>query len=164
MAAGLSVGEDRIDDLRRALVSSCTLTQKDLTPVLKIDARVPLNYVSEELVEELKVLEPFGTANEKPLFALPHLKVTGISLIGKNRNVLKLRVTDGSGSSIEAVDFKDGAELYEFLLKEFGESALSSARSGYANPIDLALAFWPDVNEFRGHTTVQIIVEDWCRF
>ncbi len=164
MAAGLSVGEDRIDDLRRALVSSCTLTQKDLTPVLKIDARVPLNYVSEELVEELKVLEPFGTANEKPLFALPHLKVTGISLIGKNRNVLKLRVTDGSGSSIEAVDFKDGAELYEFLLKEFGESALSSARSGYANPIDLALAFWPDVNEFRGNTTVQIIVEDWCRF
>ena len=164
MAAGLSVGEDRIDDLRMALVSSCTLTQKDLTPVLKIDARVPLNYVSEELVEELKVLEPFGTANEKPLFALPHLKVTGISLIGKNRNVLKLRVTDGSGSSIEAVDFKDGAELYEFLLKEYGESALSSARSGYANPIVLALAFWPDVNEFRGNTTVQIIVEDWCRF
>ena len=163
MAAGLSVEEKNIDAFREMLVQNCMLTEKDLTPVTYIDARVPIPYITEGMIRELSVLEPFGTANEKPLFALPHLSVTGLNLIGKNRNVLKLRVTDANGLPIEAVDFKDGPELLEFLKSEFGEASIFAARTGQPNPIDIALAFYPDVNEFRGSVTLQLIITDWCR-
>ncbi|MBR3035788.1 MAG: single-stranded-DNA-specific exonuclease RecJ [Lachnospiraceae bacterium] len=163
MAAGLSIASDRIDAFRDALVKNCKLTEKDLTPVTHIDARVPLSFISEQMIRELSVLEPFGTANDKPLFALPHLKVCGVMVLGKNRNVLKLRIADESGRQIEAVDFQDGPELLQFLQTEFGEEAIEKARVGRENPIDLALAFYPDINEFRGSVTLQLVIQDWCR-
>ena len=60
-------------------------------PKVSIDMQLPLAYVTEELIEELELLEPFGKGNTKPLFAEKNLKVQNLRVIGKNQNVLKFR-------------------------------------------------------------------------
>ena len=66
MAAGLSLKEENLEPLRKRLNDACTLTQEELTPLVQIDVPMPLSYITEELIEEFKLLEPFGKGNTKP--------------------------------------------------------------------------------------------------
>ena len=69
MAAGLSMEEKNVELFRRRLNDNCTLTEQDLIPQIMIDVPMPISYLSKKLTEQLKVLEPFGKGNSKPLFA-----------------------------------------------------------------------------------------------
>ena len=69
MAAGLSLEKKNLEALRRTLNETCRLTEEDLMEKVVIDMELPFSYVTEELVEELSLLEPFGKGNTKPVFA-----------------------------------------------------------------------------------------------
>ena len=60
MAAGLSLPEENIEVFRRQLNEKTVLTEEDFCEKVSIDMQMPLRYVTEELVEELELLEPFG--------------------------------------------------------------------------------------------------------
>ena len=60
MAAGLSMAEENIERFRKRLNENCTLSEEDLIPTVMIDVPMPISYLTETLIEELKVLEPFG--------------------------------------------------------------------------------------------------------
>jgi single-stranded-DNA-specific exonuclease len=75
MAAGLSLRQEEVEELRRRLNENTTLTMEMMIPKVSIDIHLPLGYVTTELVNELRLLEPFGKGNEKPLFAEKDLKV-----------------------------------------------------------------------------------------
>ena len=67
MAAGLSLPEENIEVFRRQLNEKTVLTEEDFCEKVSIDMQMPLRYVTEELVEELELLEPFGKGNTKPV-------------------------------------------------------------------------------------------------
>ena len=69
MAAGLSMREEDVEPLRKALNLDCGLTREDFAPLVHIDVPMPISYASMELAKELEKLEPYGTGNPKPLFA-----------------------------------------------------------------------------------------------
>ena len=105
MAAGLSMEEKNVELFRRRLNDNCTLTEQDLIPKIMIDVPMPISYLSKKLTEQLKVLEPFGKGNSKPLFAQKNLRAVGIRVLGRNRNVAKMLLIDENGIKMDAVYF-----------------------------------------------------------
>ena len=106
MAAGISLDKENIDEFRWQLNHNQKLTKEQLTPVTWIDVPMPLGYAGFPLIEQLKLLEPFGKGNEKPVFADKNLRVRQASIIGKNRNVLKMVLEDANAYSYDAIMFR----------------------------------------------------------
>ena len=98
MAAGFSLESCNVKKFRRMLNECCTLTEEEMQEKVVIDMELPFSCVTEEFIEELSLLEPFGKGNTKPVFAVRNVELLGARILGKNRNVLKLRVRDGRGA------------------------------------------------------------------
>ncbi|MDO4261849.1 MAG: single-stranded-DNA-specific exonuclease RecJ [Eubacteriales bacterium] len=146
MAAGVSMPEENVELFRRRLNELCTLTDDDLTEVVHIDMALPFAYVSERLAEELSLLEPFGKGNEKPVFAARDVRIIEARVLGKNRNVLRLKLQDGSGTALEAVYFHDGMDGELERLRQ---------------KTRMCILYYPEINEFRGVKKLQIRMTGW---
>ena len=162
MAAGLSIKPENLANLRAALNRDCALTDKDMEPVVDIDARLPLSYVTEKMINECALLEPFGTGNPRPLFARPHFKIHQMRIIGKNRNSLRLVVSDGSGARMEAMLFNEAEGFLQLMRKTYGDAETDKALRGVDNALDAAFAYQPEVNEFRGEKSLRITIRHYC--
>ncbi|PWJ51673.1 single-stranded-DNA-specific exonuclease RecJ [Faecalicatena contorta] len=145
LAAGLSLEEDNVDRFRETINKFAELSDEDLLPKVSIDMQLPLSYVTEPLVEELELLEPFGKGNTKPLFAEKDLKVLNPRIIGKNQNVLKFQVQDMNGNQMEAVYFGDVNACLEYIKQK----------------PKLSFTFYPSINEYMGVRTLQITVVNY---
>ena len=147
LAAGLSLEEENVPRFRQVMNELANLTEEDLVEKVSIDMQLPLSYVSEELVEELELLEPFGKGNTKPLFAERNLKVIQPRIIGKNQNVLKFQVEDQYGTRMDAIYFGD----VRACLNTMEESP------------EMSFTYYPTVNEYMGRRTLQITVVNYCK-
>ena len=134
MAAGLSLRAENLEEFRRRLNASCTLTEEDLARKVMLDARLPLSYISEGLVESLKLLEPFGKGNERPLFGEQNLSLLSCRILGKRRNVLKLSVASGT-RRMSAVCFCDADSLLQRLSAKGGEGEVKKLMAGLPNSL-----------------------------
>lgn len=161
MAAGFSLERERIDEMRRRLNENCTLTEADLTEKVSIDVPMPLDYITEELVQELELLEPFGKGNEKPLFAEREIRLLGARLLGKNRSVLKFTVMNRAGRTMEAMYFGDAEEMRLYLVSKYGEDKVQELFWGRPGYMALDLAYYPSVNEYMGRKTLQIVIKNY---
>lgn len=144
MAAGVSLPKENLEEFRRRLNEDANLTEKELTPVEWIDVAMPVDYITEDFISQLNILEPFGKGNEKPSFADRNLMVSRVHIIGKNRNVLKLQLTNERGNTIEALKFNAD----ENMLREVKTGDL------------LSVIYYPSVNEFNGKKTLQIVIHE----
>lgn len=145
LAAGLSLEEENVGRFREVINELAELSEEDMLPKVSIDMQLPLPYVTEKLVSELELLEPFGKGNTKPLFAEKKLKVISPKIIGKNQNVLKFRVQDQRGSQMEAIYFGDASACMEYMK---GRQEMS-------------FTFYPSINEYMGNRTLQITVTNY---
>lgn len=145
LAAGLSLKEEDVVRFRRVINELASLTEEDLVEKVSIDMQLPLAYVTEDLVEELQLLEPFGKGNPKPLFAEKNLRVIRPRIIGKNRNVLKFQVEDPTGNRMEAIYFGDV------------EACLKTMETGKT----MAFTYYPSVNTYMGQRTLQLTVVNY---
>lgn len=147
LAAGLSLPEENVERFRQVINELADLSEEDLMEKVSIDMQLPLPYITEGLVEELELLEPFGKGNTKPLFAERNLKVIQPRIIGKNRNVLKFQVEDQRGNRMDAIYFGD----VEACLKTMEESQTMS------------FTYYPSINEYMGRRNMQITVVNYCK-
>ena len=145
LAAGLSLDERNVERFRETINSLCDLSEEDLQEKVSIDMRLPFPYITEELITELELLEPFGKGNPKPLFAERNLRVISPRIFGKNRNVLKCRLQDEQGNQMEAVYFGD----VEDCLREMERKQVMS------------FTYYPSVNEYMGRRTVQVTIVNY---
>ena len=163
MAAGLSLPAENLDALRKKLNEETTLTEEDFIPIVRIDVPLPFSYITEDFVEELELLEPFGKGNSKPIFAGQHFNVHSAKVLGKNQNVLKMALISEEGTPMEALYFGDIEAFNQYVENEYGEMALRSMYQGRNSQIDMAFTFYPSINEYMGRKTVQVIVQNYCR-
>ena len=163
MAAGMTLKKENLDELRRRLNEESTLSAKDFCPEVRIDAAMPIGYVTERLMEELEQMEPFGTGNPKPVFAEQHFKVLSGRVIGKEENMLKLRVKNTRGSVCDALLFRGKEEFEELVRNEFGQGELDRMYQGRENDLDVAFTYYPGINEYQGRKSVQMQVTGFCR-
>ena len=145
MAAGFSIEEGHVEELRRRLNEQADLKPEDFIPKVWIDAAMPLEYISSGLVEELKLLEPFGQGNEKPQFAQKGLQIRSARVLGKNRNAVKLSLVTEKGLAMDGMLFTEG----DRFLEELGEKKM------------MDVVYYPDVNEYNGRRTLQIVIREY---
>jgi len=163
MAAGMTLREDRLPELERRLNEKAGLCEEDFVPELKIDVALPIGHISERLITDLSVMEPFGNGNPKPVFAEQHFRLLRAVKRGKNQNVLILKVANASGTVMDAVCFDDIEGMEALIRDEWGAGELEKLYAGRENEIDLGLAYYPAVDEYGGRRTLQILITDFCR-
>lgn len=158
MAAGLSLQEDKVDELRKALNNKCELTDEDLTRKIMIDSSLPLEYLNLHLIEELNVLEPFGKGNSKPVFGVRDAKITKAMLLGKDKNVLKLKLLTNNNITIDAMIFNDLENFESKIIEKYGNEGLDNLYNKSNNNIPMDFTFYPSINEWNGNKSIQIVV------
>lgn len=145
MAAGLSLEEDKIEPFRRRLNQLSGLGPEDFVEKVLIDVPMPVNYIRKDLIQEMKLLEPFGKGNEKPLFAQKGLRVMDVRVFGKNRNVVKVKLADEMGYGMDGIYFGDGDQFLEDIR---GKETLS-------------IVYYPEINSYQGRETLQIVIRHY---
>lgn len=145
MAAGLSLEEENVERFRRKLNEQSGLTEEDLVEKVTIDVPMPIHYIRKDLVQELSLLEPFGKGNEKPLFAQKNLWISQMRVFGKNRNVVKMRLTDENRYPMDGVYFGNG--------DEFAEEGRGKRK--------ISIVYYPDINMYQGRESLQVIIRHY---
>ena len=158
LAAGLSLEKENIAEFRRRLNENCTLTEEEMKEKVTIDMEMPFLCVSEELVKELELLEPFGKGNTKPIFAARGVTLLGARILGKNRNVLKIKAQDANGSVIEAMLFQNVEGFLKNMEETYGRMEVDALLQGRGGHIKIAVTYYPDINEYMGKRTPQIVI------
>lgn len=146
MAAGLSIEEKNVEMFRKKLNENCSLTNEDLQPKVTIDVPMPISYITKELVEQIAILEPFGKGNTKPIFAQKGLSVLESSILGKNRNVLRLKLKDPYGIVMDGIYFGDAEKFSDFV----------------AQREKISVTYYPEINHYRGRESLQIVIQNYC--
>lgn len=158
LAAGLSLPKENVGKFREMLNKKCTLTEEEMKEKVTIDMEMPFGCVTEGLVKELELLEPFGKGNTKPVFAARDVTLLGARILGKNRNVLKLQVQDVNGCRIEAMLFHHADDFLGKLEEQYGKTELEALLKGRGRQIRISMTYYPDINEYMGKKTPQIVV------
>lgn len=158
LAAGLSLPKENVGKYREMLNKNCTLTEEEMKEKVTIDMEMPFGCVTEGLVKELELLEPFGKGNTKPVFAARDVTLLGARILGKNRNVLKLQVQDVNGYRIEAMLFHHADDFLGKLEEQYGKTEVDALLKGRGRQIQISLTYYPDINEYMGKKTPQIVV------
>ena len=143
MAAGFTVREENIPALECRLRQLVLEEQagEELPSLLDIDAAVLPQELTVEAVEALDALEPCGAGNPRPVLVLTGAHVISAAQVGRGRH-LKLRL-EGRGVPLDAIFFSvDGSEL------------------GLTPGCRVDVAFYPQINDFRGVRSVQLQVVD----
>lgn len=161
MAAGLSMEEANIVKLRKDLNHNTRLTDEDLIPRVYIDMQVPLEYVNFKLIDEIKLLEPFGKGNTKPIFGEKNLKINRAFILGINRNVLKLMLETENKKMLEGIFFGDIETFLSTIESIYGRDELDKAYRGIKNNIKIDILYYPSINEYNGNTNLQIIIQNY---
>lgn len=147
MAAGLSIPKERVEEFRRRLNEDCRLTKEDLTEVIHIDMALPFSCVSETLVEELELLEPFGKGNTKPVFAVRNVRILESRVLGKHQNVLRMKLMDESRTVLEGIYFN---------------SCMQDVLLDLQRKPTMHMLYYPEINEYRGQRNLQLRILNYC--
>lgn len=144
MAAGVTVAQRNIDELRRRLnqVADAWLTPEHMVPRLTADVEVSLSQLSLALVDEIQMLAPFGPENPVPVFISRGVPISSCRAVGKNGRHLQLFF----GSEVE---IRQGIA--------FGRGELSQILQSLPR---VDIAYQPHINEYQGIRSVQPKIED----
>jgi len=152
-AAGFSLKDGVTpEELSDVLNNDCLISEENLEEKTWIDMQLPFKYITEGFVEELKLLEPFGLKNEKPLFAQKNIKVNSVCVMGRNQNVLRMTLEDEEGYEINAIKF-GSEEIIAKEAEEIKEKMLSNTR--------ISFLFSPEINEFRNRKNPQVKIREF---
>ena len=149
MACGLSIEITNIDEFRKFLNKNSKLTAKEKEKSINVDSQINISNLSLEFAESLLKLKPFGKENEKPLFANKDVSIASLSMIGKDKNTMRLSLFQ-NGSYYNAIKF--GAEKeFQYLKDKFNGQIVGQK---------IDIVYYPDINEFRGQRSLQLKLID----
>lgn len=161
LAAGLSITEENIAKLKSELNQNTTLTDDDLVSKCSIDIALPISLLTFKVVDELDTIQPFGKDNDKPSFAEKDLSVLRISIIGKNKNVVKIRLRNKYGAALDGMYFGDVDNILKYIEGKYGSDELEKAMKGLTNNICLSVIYYPQINEYMGNKSINIIISHY---
>lgn len=162
LAAGLSLKESLVPVFQKKINAQCLLQEEDFVEKVVIDMRLPFSYSTEDFVEELKVLEPFGMGNTKPVFGEKEVKIISGKIVGKNQNVFKMLLEDSQGIRKEGIYFGDCGKLKQELERVYGNKEVDAMFLGKDNKITCMITYYPSINEFMGRRSIQLIVQHYA--
>jgi len=147
-AAGLAIAEDKIKLFSTAInrIARERIALEDLYPSLDIDMEVSLSDWNEELVTQLKQLEPYGQANPEPLFFTRNLRLKSEPEV-LSRNTLRFWVTDGE-TTYKAVGFSMGLMKEEIRESDYFDLVYTPSMDNWHDCANIQLEI-RDIRLFR---------------
>ena len=161
MAAGISLPADKIDELRARLNANCSLSQDDMQEIIKIDCDMPLSYITEELVDSIDMLAPFGSGNSKPLFALKNIPITRAAYIGKEGQYLRLSIVNEKGQAMTGLLFRDVDDFEAAVIEKYSDRQWQALFSNENSEVKMDIVYEPSINEYRGSRNIQVLIENF---
>ena len=161
MAAGLSLERNKINLLKNQLNANSHLTDDDFCAIVKIDAAMPPEYATQELVTQLALLEPCGKGNARALFAGSRFRIRHAQVLGRERKVLRFEMIGEHGTPCQAIYFGDVELFAKDLRDAYGEDAWARLLADRAPEISMAFTYYPDINEYRGRCTLQFVIQNY---
>lgn len=159
MAAGLSLEEAGIPEFQRRMNENTILTEEDFVEKVCIDVPMPFSYVTKDFIKSLELLEPFGVGNPKPLFAEKGIHFLTGRILGKNQNVGKFTVCDKNGTRYPLIYFGDLDKFKEEIIRKYGEMEYTNLFDKGSKKIELAVAYYPDLNHYQGVESIQYVMQ-----
>ncbi len=142
MAVGLSLKKENLEEFKSEFEKIAEEQHtENIIPVINIDAKVNLSEINKEMVESLKMLEPFGEANKMPIFLIKNLKIDSIRALSEGKH-LKLTLKDNN-VIVNAIGFNMGSLADEYRI---------------GDKIDVVGML--EINTFNGVQNIQINLKD----
>ena len=149
MAAGFSLPEENIEAFHRRLNEVCTLTEEELQAKVVIDVPMPIGYITFPLIEQLKLLEPFGKGNDKPVFADRNLVIERLKIYGPTGRVVQLTLHSSSGAKVQAVYFGDPDNLRLPLEEKYGKVVADDTMANRCvHNAALHFTYYPEIDTY----------------
>lgn len=161
MAAGLSMREADVEKFRREINALCGLTQDDLEERVHIDVPMPVSYVSYSLVEELELLEPFGTGNPKPVFAQKDLLFLSARVLGRTGNAIRFTVADDLDKRWEMMYFGNRETFDSYVASRYDKKTVDDMYEGRGAGFRLSVVYYPGINTYQGNSRLQLVMQQY---
>jgi single-stranded-DNA-specific exonuclease len=159
LAAGLSMEREMIPVLDKALNEHSGLTPEDFRNKVYIDAAMPFSYATRELAEQLQALEPVGTGNPTPLFALKDVHFLSAARFGEGGKYLRFTVRTDAPGTVQLTYFGDGDGFEEALKRRYPDASLEALERGGCD-YPLPVTYEVSLNTYRGETKVQFLLRN----
>lgn len=159
MAAGLSLPEENVELFRKQMNEKCPFRAEEIVQTIHIDVPMPVDYVTNALVEEFSILAPFGKDNPKPVFADRNLKISRMWVIGKNQNVLRMTLVSEQGRPLSAIYFGDIEAMRTYLVEQYGTQEVEKAFHGRENNMQISIVYSPKINTYKDSETLQFEIQ-----
>ena len=142
MAIGITVRKDKVKEFEKQFEQIANKSNIDkIIPIIKVDSKINLSEISKEMVESLKLLEPFGEGNKMPIFSFKNLRIDSIRALSEGKH-LKLTLKD-KNVIVNAIGFNIGNLVSEYKI---------------GDKIDVAGVL--EINTFGGVESIQINIKD----
>lgn len=162
LAAGLTIQPQKVELLRQTLNQNCSLTKEDMEEKILIDVPMPLSYVTYSFLDELKLLEPFGMGNPKPVFAQKNISFLSLQLMGKKQNMARFSVEDEEKNRFSLVLFRGLEQFQEDVRRKYGEERLEALlENKKVEGLVMNIIYYPSLNVFKGKRQLQFILQNW---
>lgn len=158
MAAGFSIKKENLDTLRNELNKNSELVLENFIEKVKIDCSLDFKLLNYNIVDELKLLEPYGKANPEPLFGTKNVEIKSISIIGKNKNVIKLVLSQDS-IEFSGIIFTNFDKYIEYLNEKFKTNDIISKQDNIKNKF-IDILYTPVINEYMNTKSIQLLIKD----
>lgn len=159
MAAGLSLPEENVELFRKQMNENCPFRAEEIVQTIHIDVPMPVDYVTNALVEEFSILAPFGKDNPKPVFADRNLKISRMWVIGKNQNVLRMTLVSEQGRPLSAIYFGDIEAMRTYLVEQYGTQEVEKAFHGRENNMQISIVYSSKINTYKDSETLQFEIQ-----
>lgn len=159
MAAGLSLPEENVELFRKQMNENCPFRAEEIVQTIHIDVPMPVDYVTNALVEEFSILAPFGKDNPKPVFADRNLKISRMWVIGKNQNVLRMTLVSEQGRPLSAIYFGDIEAMRTYLVEQYGTQEVEKAFHGRENNMQISIVYSTKINTYKDSETLQFEIQ-----
>lgn len=159
MAAGITIEKNKIEIMRTMLNLADNIEDDIFVRKIWIDIPLPFEYLTKDFISELDLLEPFGMANERPVFADKCVEISNLRFFGKSRNVISMKLTNSSGNKMDAICFMTEEEFIKILSNKVNESGIKAILSGNRVDIALNIIYYPEINKYMGYENIRVVIK-----
>lgn len=154
-ACGLSMEKKKLNELIIGLNSNSGLKEDDFVKSIEFDYALNFKYINLKIIDEISKLEPFGYGFKKPMFATKSVLIKNISLIGKNKNVMRYVFQEGE-HVLQGISFNIEEEMETYKAK-FNIEDVEEIEKLIGQKIDIVYKL--SVNNYNDLKNIQLEIE-----
>ncbi|MGI6266828.1 MAG: single-stranded-DNA-specific exonuclease RecJ [Candidatus Metalachnospira sp.] len=160
MAAGMTLKKDDLEEFIERMNKPGWSDSAEKFKRITIDVAMKFSSLSKEMIRELELIEPCGKGNKKPVFAAKNLKINRMSILGKNRNTIKMMLDDGTAEA-EGIWFGDVDRVISEIIQKYGTAECERLLRGNGAEARTDIIYTPKINYYNGFERIQLDIESF---